>query len=59
MSSTHSADGKPVIVDDKGRVGGVHESQESADAEVAKLKKLQESQGSPSSNPVVKKNLYG
>lgn len=61
MSTNYNnADGKPVVVKDGQRVGGVHETQQEAEAEAARLKKLQEASGSGRTGSVdVKVNLFG
>jgi len=61
MSTKYNeGDGKPVVVKDGQRVGGVHESTEAAEAEAARLKKLQEASGAAGGSTVaVKTNLYG
>ncbi len=61
MSTTYNeADGKPVVVKDGQRVGGVHETQQQAETEAERLKKLQEASGNKGGSTVaVKTNLYG
>lgn len=58
--SAHPNDGKPVVVKDGQRVGGVHESDEAAQKEAARQRKLSEGSGQPGGAKVeIKRNLLG
>ena len=62
MSEKHEADGKPVVVQGGKRVSGVHESQQTAQAEADRINQLRESQGNAAkAQPPAKvvQNLYG
>lgn len=61
MSTKYNeADGKPVVIKDGQRTGGVHETQQQAEAEAERLKKLQEAGGNKAGSTVtVKTNIYG
>lgn len=62
--SENNADGKPVVVKDGQRVGGVHENQQAAQQaadEINRKRQLQEQQSGSTPTPPaeVKTNLFG